>query len=61
MDARAYNIKDVEIGIEYPPLKNFEFVASWCYAEKWTSDKVKKDNMQIGSFLRLQAQLNFYT
>lgn len=59
LDARAYNTKDVEVGIEYQPYKNFEFTASWVYAERWTSDKVKKDNMQKGSFLRIQAQLNF--
>lgn len=58
-DARAYDTKDVEIGIEYQPWKNFEFTTSWVYAEKWTSDKLKKDNMQKGSFLRIQAQLNF--
>jgi hypothetical protein len=59
LDARAYLVSEIEGGIEYQPLKNFEFTASWVYSDKWTSDKAKKDNYQFGSFLRLQAQLNF--
>lgn len=59
LDARAYRVKEVEGGIEYQPFKYFEFTASYLYSEKWTSDKAKKNNFQIGNLLRLQAQLNF--
>ncbi len=59
LDARAYKTEEFEGGIEYQPFKYFELTASWVYSEKWTSDKAKKDNMQIGSFLRIQCQLNF--
>ncbi|MFO0357919.1 MAG: porin [Sphingobacteriaceae bacterium] len=59
LDARAYKTKDIECGIEYQPWKYFEITTSWVYAERWTSDKAKKDNMQMGSFLRVQCQLNF--
>lgn len=59
LDARAYNVKEVEGGIEYQPLKNFEFTASFVYSDRTTSDKTKESNHQVGSFLRLQAQLNF--
>lgn len=59
LDARAYNVKELEGGIEWQPMKYFELTATWLYSEKWTSDRVKKDNFQIGNMLRLQAQVNF--
>lgn len=59
LDARAYEVKEIEGGIEWQPLKYFELTATWLYSEKWTSDRSKKDNFQIGNMLRLQAQLNF--
>lgn len=59
LDARAYEVKEIEGGIEWLPMKYFEFTATWLYSEKWTSDKAKKDNFQIGNMLRLQAQVNF--
>jgi hypothetical protein len=59
LDARAYNVKEVEGGIEYQLFKNFEFTASYVYSDRTTSDKTKESNRQTGSFLRIQAQLNF--
>ncbi|MDO9000560.1 MAG: porin [Bacteroidota bacterium] len=59
LDARAYNVKEIEGGIEYLLIKNFEFTASFVYSDRTTSDKTKESNHQKGSFLRLQAQLNF--
>ena len=59
LDARAYNVKEVEGGIEYQLFKNFEFTASYVYSDRTTSDKTKESNHQTGSFLRIQAQLNF--
>lgn len=59
LDARAYQVNEFEGGIEYQPLKQFEIVVSWVHSEKWTSDKAKKDNYQVGSFMRVQCQLNF--
>ncbi len=59
LDARAYNVNEFEGGIEYQPVKNFELTVSWVHSEKWTSDKVKKNNFQVGSFMRVQCQLNF--
>jgi len=59
LDARAYRVEEFEGGIEYQPFKYFELTASWVHAVKWTSDKAKKDNYQVGSFLRIQCQLNF--
>jgi hypothetical protein len=59
MDARSYNVTEIEGGFEYQPWKNFELVAAWMYSDRRTSDKVKKNNYQFGSLLRIQAQLNF--
>jgi hypothetical protein len=59
LDARAYEVTEIEGGIEWQPLKYFELTATWLYSEKRTSDKAKKDNFQIGNMLRLQAQVNF--
>lgn len=59
LDARAYKVNEFEGGIEYQPVKQLEIVVSWVHSEKWTSDKAKKDNFQVGSFMRVQCQLNF--
>jgi hypothetical protein len=59
LDARAYKVEEFEGGIEYQPLKQLEVTASWVHSSKWTSDRVKKDNYQVGSFMRIQCQLNF--
>ena len=59
LDARAYKVEEFEGGIEYQPLKQLEVVVSWVHSSKWTSDKAKKDNYQVGSFMRVQCQLNF--
>jgi hypothetical protein len=59
LDARAYKVEEFEGGIEYQPLKQLEVTVSWVHSSKWTSDRVKKDNYQVGSFMRIQCQLNF--
>lgn len=59
LDARAYKVEEFEGGIEYQPFKYCEITASWVHSQKWTSDKAKKDNFQVGSFMRIQCQLNF--
>ena len=59
LDARAYKVEEFEGGVEYQPLKQLEVTVSWVHSSKWTSDRVKKDNYQVGSFMRIQCQLNF--
>ncbi|MDI9340901.1 MAG: porin [Sediminibacterium sp.] len=59
LDARHYRLDDIEAGIEWQPVKNFELTTSWLYSDRTTSDKTSKTNYQFGSFLRVQAQLNF--
>ncbi|RYY95163.1 MAG: porin [Chitinophagaceae bacterium] len=58
-DARSYTVRDLELGVEWQPLKNFEFVAEYVFSNRRFEDFRKPVNRQKGNFLRLQAQLNF--
>ena len=58
-DARAYNVEEIEAGIEWEPVKQFELVVAYNSATRRFEDYAKQDNQQIGRFLRIQAQVNF--
>ncbi|MGL4630491.1 MAG: porin [Leadbetterella sp.] len=71
-DARSYTVKEYELGIEWQPSKNFEFVAMYTMSERRFDDytvqvdfekknptKKFEGNIQKGNLLRLQAQVNF--
>ena len=59
LDARIYTVNELEFGIEWQPIRNFELVAIYTMSERRYEDAVLKNNLQIGSLLRLQAQFNF--
>lgn len=59
LDARSYSVNEYELGVEWQPMKNFEMVAMWTYSIRRFEDHKKSDNIQEGSLLRLQFQLNF--
>lgn len=59
LDARSYEVQEYELGIEYQPIKQFEFVFAYVYSERRFEDFIKKDNFQKGHLIRLQAQINF--
>ncbi len=59
LDARSYRVKEMEIGVEWQPFKNFEFVAMYTLSERRFEDFKKQSNFQKGRLLRLQAQMNF--
>jgi phosphate-selective porin len=59
LDARSYNVKEIETGMEWQLNKNFEFTASYVISKRRFEDSKLKNNLQSGGFLRLQAQLNF--
>ncbi len=59
LDARSYNVKEIETGIEWQMNKYFEFTTSYVLSERRFEDSKAKNNLQKGNFLRLQAQLNF--
>jgi hypothetical protein len=58
-DARRHIVKDLEIGAEWQPMKNFEFVALYTISDRTFEDSLLPNNRQKGNLLRLQAQLNF--
>jgi len=59
LDARSYKVNDFELGIEWQPVKQFELVGSYYFSHRRYEDFELRDNVQEGSLLRLQAQLNF--
>ena len=59
LDARRYNVKEIETGLEWQVNKYFEFTASYVISKRRFEDSKLKDNLQSGNLLRLQAQLNF--
>lgn len=59
LDARSYVVKELELGIEWQPYKNFELVAMYTFSDRIYEDFVKQDNHQKGNLLRLQFQVNF--
>ena len=58
-DARSYNVKDWEIGVEWQPVPQFELVAIYTISERRYEDFANQNNSQKGQLLRLQAQINF--
>ncbi len=59
LDARSYQLKEVEVGIEYQPVKQFEFVMAYVYSQRRFEDYILQDNFQKGHLIRMQAQINF--
>ncbi|MBC7745267.1 MAG: porin [Flavobacterium sp.] len=59
LDARSYEVKELEIGIEWQPVKQFELVTMYTFSSRRFEDKILLNNLQKGNLLRLQAQLNF--
>ena len=58
-DARSYQVKEIEIGVEWQPVKQFELVVMYTISERRYEDYIKQDNFQTGNLLRIQAQVNF--
>jgi len=59
LDARKYNVKELELGLEWQLNSNFEFTAAYTFSKRRFEDSKLKNNLQSGNLLRLQAQLNF--
>lgn len=58
-DARSYLVKELELGIEWQPNKNFELVTMYTISDRTYEDYSKQNNRQTGNLLRIQAQVNF--
>jgi hypothetical protein len=59
LDARSYTVQEYELGIEYQPVKQFEFVLAYAYSNRRFEDGVQPVNHQKGHLIRMQAQVNF--
>ena len=59
LDARSYRVKELEIGLEWQPIRNFELVAMYVISDRTFEDAVLPVNRQTGSLLRIQAQVNY--
>ncbi|MFM2401418.1 MAG: hypothetical protein RI950_935 [Bacteroidota bacterium] len=59
LDARSYRVNETEIGVEWQPNKNFELVAMYTMSTRRSEDFKLQENLQSGSMVRLQAQVNF--
>lgn len=59
LDARSYEVKELEIGAEWQPFRSFELVAMYTISSRRFEDFRAQNNLQEGRLIRLQAQLNF--
>jgi len=59
LDARSYEVQDLEIGAEWQMTKYFELVVMYTMSSRRFEDFVNQDNYQRGNLLRIQAQVNF--
>lgn len=59
LDARSYQVRELEIGLEWEPVEAFELVTMYTISSRRFEDAMKPNNDQSGSLLRIQAQLNF--
>ena len=58
-DARAYDVRELEMGLETQINKYLEVTAAYVFSHREFEDGRLKDNDQKGQLLRLQVQLNF--
>jgi len=59
LDARSYNVKEIEIGMEWQVNKYFELTTGYTISKRRFEDSKLRNNYQQGNLLRIQAQLNF--
>ena len=59
LDARSYDVNEVELGVEWQFSKHFELVAMYTISNRRYEDFILQDNNQQGNLLLLQAQINF--
>jgi len=58
-DARSYDVKEVELGVEWQPIEQFELTAVYTISSRRFEDAARPINLQKGRLLRLQAQMSF--
>jgi hypothetical protein len=58
-DARSYDVRELEIGSEWSPLRALELTAQYTIADRRYEDAATIGNRQKGRLLRLQLQVNY--
>ncbi len=58
VDARKYDMNELEIGVEWLPLKNMEFTVAYVISNRKYWDYAT-DYAEKGNFLRIQVQANY--
>ena len=59
LDARKYDMKELEIGAEWQINSAFEFTANYTIADRRYEDSLAPINRQKGQLIRLQVQINY--
>ena len=59
LDARKYDMAELEIGTEWSPFYPFEVQVTYAYAKRYYSDGANPVNNQTGHLLRFQFQVNY--
>ncbi|MFZ9939345.1 MAG: porin [Bacteroidia bacterium] len=59
VDASRHRVRELEIGFEWLPIPNFEWVMMYTFSDRTFEDSLRPDNRQGGRLLRIQLQLNF--
>ena len=59
LDARSYDVRELEFGAEWQLSRQFELTAQYTIADRRYEDFRNQDNRQRGNLLRLQAQFNY--
>ena len=59
LDARSYNVEELEVGVEWQPFPTLELVAQYTFSSRRFEDFERQNNLQKGSLMRFQAQINF--
>jgi hypothetical protein len=59
LDARRYQVKELELGVEWQINRYFELTTMYTISERRFEDSRLRNNLQKGNLLRIQVQLNF--
>lgn len=60
LDARRYDVQEVEGGVEWLPSSAFELTVDYVRGRRVTADgRATQFNRQDGGFMRIQAQINY--
>lgn len=59
LDARSYNLQELNVGIEWQPNKALELVTMFVVASRRYEDSMIANNLQTGQLVRIQAQINY--